>query len=295
MMDRIDTSPPNTPVLLIKDELFGVEQIANATLNIELSDETLRFGVFCNNSWVWVEDYSLSVVLNAETRLQTLQNIYQHHPFLSSNSWKTVNISFSSPHFTLLPTALFRKEYAEEYLKLVAGKLGDQEKTFYSQAADTDMVNIFGIDGSLADWFKGVYALQEPTFSHQTSALIKGTRSVAVENQGQPTAVLYFEDGLMNVVVMRQSELLLCNKFSFRNPFDTTYCILFILEQLGIQPAGIQVILYGEITPYSDSFVEITKFLPEVSFGQRPATIGYAAQLDDLPEHRYFSLYALAS
>lgn len=289
-----DITPTITPDLLIKDEFFGVDQIEYATLNIELSDETLRFGVVHNNTYVWVEDYSLSVVLNAETRLQTIQSIYHQHSFLASNFWKSIHISFNSPHFTLIPAAFFRKEYAEEYLKLVAGKLGNNERTFYSQIEDNEMVNVFGVEGPLADWFLEIYPHQKPVFSHQTSTLIEGSRPIAAQNETQPTVVLYFENGLMNVVVMRQTQLLLCNKFSFKNPYDMTYCVLFILEQLNLQPSDIQVVFYGEITPYSDSYIEMTKFLPSTTFGKRPARIAYTPELDDLPDHRYFSLYALA-
>lgn len=288
-----DTTPPITPDLLIKDAFFGVDQIEHSTLNIELSDETLRFGIVHDNAYVWVEDYSLSVVLNAETRLQTLQSIYHQHAFLASNFWKGVHISFNTPHFTLIPSAFFRKEYAEEYLKLVAGKLANNERTFYSEVKDSQMVNIFGVEGPLTDWFLEIYPQQNPVFTHQTSTLIEGARTIAIKNQAQPTVVLYFENGLINVVVMQQTQLLLCNKFSFKNPYDMTYCVLFILEQLHIKPADIQVVFYGEITPYSESFIEMTKFLPNTMFGKRPTQLTYTPALDDLPDHRYFSLYAL--
>ena len=101
---------------------------------------------------------------------------------------------------------------------------------------------------------------------------------------------IHLEQHYFTMVFTEQEQLLFCNRFPYQTPAELTYLILFGLNQLQVSPEEMQVKLYGEITPYSDLYTELAKFLPELSFGKNPATMNYISLFEDIPEHRYFGL-----
>lgn len=69
------------------------------------------------------------------------------------------------------------------------------------------------------------------------------------------------------------------------------YFVMFVLDSLQLTPENVSCYLYGEITPYSEDYQLLKKFLPHLLFGKNPKKLALGDVFEDLPEHRYFSLY----
>ena len=66
-----------------------------------------------------------------------------------------------------------------------------------------------------------------------------------------------------------------------------------MLDEQKLLPETANVVLYGEITPFAESYASLSRFLPHLSFGHTPPGLSLASEFDDLPDHRYLSLYGL--
>jgi hypothetical protein len=210
---------------------------------------------------------------------------------LALNNWKAITVTFNTPHFTLVPTDLFRKEYIATYLQLIMGRnLSENDQVLSSPIDKIDARNVFAVEKEIWDWLLNTYSLHSPTVHHQTDALIQSTFK-QTQIKSEPTACLHFEDEYVTITVVKNGQLMICNKFAYKIAADMTYFVLFVLDNLKIKPDKINVHLSGEITPYSENYESLSQFLPTMTFSKLPKELSLSPSFEDLPEHRYLSLY----
>ena len=287
----IDTQPVAS--IVAHDDYFDPQNASEMELLLEVSPNRFRFCVFeaAQPRCVALEDYAISNPL--EETQTALTRIYEEHPFLGFQTWKSVRVSFNMPHFTLVPNEYFRKEYTESYLQLVRGQdMAATEQALSHELLLVQARNVFAVNSAVREWFLNTYTLPTVGFLHQTSALIDGTLRQPTPQPAKATVALYFEDEFMTIVVAQEAKLLMCNKFAYKDAADMVYFVLFTLETLHLKPNDVAARLYGEITPYSDDYQSLQRFLPHLTFGKNAVNLQLPAVFEDFPEHRYFSLYS---
>jgi Protein of unknown function (DUF3822) len=283
----------NTPTLEIKDEHFDADRLADYELCLEIGDARFRYGVFetTSKAFRWLADYSFSSLLNENQLLNSLHQLYLEHPVLGSNRWKSIKVVINNATFTLIPEDFFRKEYATQYVQIMRGSaLRDQEMVLSHPIANSAARNVFVADRLLWEWLQHTYSMHRITIFHQSSALIAGTTLLA-NSLGKTVACMYFEDDMLTLCIVKEGQLLFCNKYLHKAATDLTYYVLFVLNTLHILPSVLYCELSGEITPYSESYQLLQKFLPNLRFGTLLEGLQLGDAFENLPEHRYFSLY----
>ena len=285
-----------SPIVAIRQDSFDSAQTEQSVLCVEVGKEHLRFAYLdAKKRLSWLEDFSFPSLLIERSLADNLPAIFQDHPILSAGPWQQVLVTVNSPAFTLIPTPLFRKEYATSYMTLMRGSaLPPHEYAHFFEQPNDNFVSVFNVEHRLANYLAGVYPLQNTTFVHQTSAIIRASAAVEQRLVSTQNLLLYFEDEFVTIILRSNHALRYCNRFGFKNPQDLMYYILYVLEELRLEPYSVNILLYGEITPFSDSYTSLSEFLPHMMFGQTPAGMRFNGDFDDLPEHRYLSLYGLS-
>lgn len=289
----IVTQAAITPLLEIKDEKFNSEKCSEYELMLELGAERLRFFVLGgpNKQVLCLEDYTIGGLPTDNKWSNWLKQLFEEHPFLGNNLWKNVTVCFNTPYFTLIPDAYFRKEYVNNYLGLVKGEISETEQLLHHEVRKLAARNVFSVDKDLWEWLLSTYTLHLPNFIHQTSTLIEGALTLSSAEKNRTLMTFYFEDDFVTLTLVKKGSLIFCNKFGYKTPNDMGYFVMFVLDSLQLLPQDVQGILYGEITPYSEDYQLLQKFLPHLHFGKNPSGITFGDVFEDLPEHRYFSLY----
>ncbi|WP_460913290.1 DUF3822 family protein [Spirosoma areae] len=283
------------PTVAVRSDSFDPRQTATSTLCLEVGRDRFRLLVQDKRRRaIYLEDYTVPSLLNDRPLTSVLPDVFRGHALLSSGPWQQIRIGVNSPSFTLVPKPLFRKEYAGSYLALMRGsELPAHEFTLTYDHEAEGFLSVFSLDHPLADYFSEIYPLQPITFVHQTSALLLATANLDRSSLMPINVYLYFEDEFITVICRSEHKLRYCNRFGYRNVQDLTYYILYVLDEQKLNPETIRVSLYGEITPFAEAYVELSRFLPHLLFGQAPAGLTLAAGFDDLPDHRYLNLYGL--
>ncbi len=289
----IDTQTHIDTIISLTDDSFDINSIADYELFIELGPENLRLCIINakNAACVCLEDYSFSSLMSDIPLLDSLTELYKQHSFLNQDHWKEVMILFNTPVFTLIPDDLFRKEYMANYLKLVRGKeVDDINQILTSTVGNIGAKNVFAIKKDLWEWLLNIYSFHTPHIKHQIDSVIDITFTQS-KTSDKPVAVgLHFEGTTMTVAIVKENQLQLCNKFSFKVASDMVYYVLFILKNLNIEVGDADLKLYGEVTLYSDRYELLAKFMPYISFGRLPSNITFSDVFSDIPEHRYSNL-----
>ncbi len=282
-----------TPTVKVADPEFDAKSISNCTLCIEIDESRFRFCFVRADSMqcLWLEDYAFDTFLNEGEYLEKLRTIAQQHPHLLSDQWKDVRVAVNTRDFTMIPVTLFRREYAGNYLQMATGHESLSDDRVLSHLMPyVNAQTVFTIPNGWSDWLLGLYPLQTIDFYHLTSPLVMGTIVSHSEYGESKLLTVHMEENHFTLVYSDDKQLKFCNRFPFQNPLELTYLVLFSMNQLEVLPDEVKVKLYGEITPYSDVYVELAKFLPSLRFGRKPTTLSYTEGFEDIPEHRYFAL-----
>lgn len=260
-----------------------------SVLNLEIGELRLRFYCEYNQQCLWLEDYTSDVFLSDDEVLENLRLLVFDHPVLSLTGWKAINILVNSDCFTLVPEALFRKEYTPRYLQLTLGHaVLPVRKTLFQHLPRFGCYHVFEMPLAWWEFFRDQFALQQLTFSHLSGALLTG----AAGSPGDlaPRMDIYVQEGYFFATVFEKGKLILCNRYRFQNPEEATFFILSCLNELDYLPEGVRLTLSGETTPFSGLFAELSRFLPHIGFARKPEHLTYPDAFDDLADHRYFAL-----
>jgi hypothetical protein len=92
-------------------------------------------------------------------------------------------------------------------------------------------------------------------------------------------------------VVLEGKNLLFYNTFNYHSAEDFIYYLLFVCEQLHLNPEKTELQLLGEIEKNSAIHLITQKYVRHVQFGERADQADYSYQLQALPKHSYFTLF----
>ncbi|GAB3797068.1 hypothetical protein GCM10028819_15870 [Spirosoma humi] len=284
-----------TPTISIGSDSFDPRLTEHSVLSLEVGRDRFRLLVQDKGGrGIYLNDYTFSSLLSDRSITGVLPEIFRDHPVLSAGPWQEIRIGVNSPSFTLIPAPLFRKEYAGSYLALMRGSALPAHEFAQSFAHKSEgFLSVFNLEHPLADFFSEMYPLQPLTFVHQVGALIQATADLDRLALTPDNVYLFFEDEFVTVIYRHAHQVRYCNRFGYKNVQDLTYYILYVLDEQKLDSTQARVSLYGEITPFAESYAELSRFLPNLSFGQTPPGLPTAADFNDLPDHRYLSLYGL--
>ena len=284
-----------TPTVVIRSSLFDPDHTAKSVLCIEVGRDRLRFLVQNGRRrGCYLEDYTFPSLLTDHPLTDMLPDVFRDHPVLSAGPWQDVRVGVNSSSFTLVPQPLFRKEYANSYLALMRGSPLPVHEFAHAYAHEAEgFLSVFNLEHPLFAHFAGAYPLQPLTFIHQTGALIQATADVDRRSLTPHNVYLYFDDEFVTVIYRQSHQLRYCNRFGYKNVQDLSYYVLYVLDEQKLPTETTNIILYGEITPFAESYTSLSRFLPNLSFGQTPPGLSLAPEFSDLPDHRYLSLYGL--
>lgn len=293
--DAVQTAVTLAPTVTVRSDSFDPAHSNKSVLCLEVGRDRLRVLVQdLHGRALYLEDYAFPSLLTNQSVTSILPTIFRHHTVLAAGPWQAIRIGVNSSLFTLIPKPLFRKEYAGSYLALMTGSMLPIHEFAQAHAHEAEgFLSVFNLEHALADYFSEVYPLQPLTYVHQISALLLATADLDRHILTPDSIYLYFEDEFVTIIHRKAHQLQYCNRFGYKNVSDLTYYVLYILDEQGINPEVTTLSLFGEITPFSDTYVEMSRFLPRLAFGHSPSGLTRAAAFNDLPDHRYLSLYGL--
>lgn len=284
------------PKTTIRTYSFDPENTGQSVLCLEVGQDRFQLLVRDKRGQAsCLEDYRFSPLSTEQSLLGVLPDVFRNHEILLAGPWQEIRVGINSASFTLIPEPLFRKEYAASYLALMRGStLPTHEFAQVYAHKAAGFLSAFNLEHALFDYFSETYALQPLVFVHQTSALIQATADLDRRSLTTTGVYLYFEDEFVTILYWKDHQLHYCNRFGYKNVQDLAYYILYVLDEQSLSAGAVPISLFGEITPFSEAFSELSRFLPTLSFGTVPAGLTLAPEFHDLPDHRYLSLYGLS-
>ncbi|MEJ8801904.1 DUF3822 family protein [Pontibacter sp. H249] len=276
----------------IQDEAFSLAQVSTCNLYISVSHKAIRLAVVDTNrnKFVVLQDYELISVFNPQQIAEQLLLIATDSPLLQEKNWLTVRVSVSNQHFTLVPETLYDPEHQVDYLRLHA-QVNHHEVIMAYRHNGLEAMNIFAIDAAIHEAILYTFPERQVQFVHQTSAL---TKSILMQADRTARKIYAFiERNYVTVLVAGPAGLEFCNIFHYLSPEDFIYYVVFVMQEMKLNPEQETITVWGDITHDSTLFSTLQKYIRNVKLGKKPADVEYSYKFQDLFEHRYFELYSM--
>jgi len=264
----------NPPSINLIDESFDVKKSNQYHLSIIGDENKSSFAV-------------LDTKTNKYLVLQETKNLTDFSVLGADDKWASVSCAIAHHKFTLIPNALFDAENKESLLGFNHPANAD-EKIHSDILRTLDARNLFTVSGKLEADIKSQFV--NAKVIHSSSAFIEGLLSQN-KNNSDKKVFANFHSGYFEVVILAGRELLFSNAFQHKTSEEVTYYLLFVYEQLHLNPETIELVLSGEIEKTAKKHALLYTYIRNIKFASLPENFKYSYKLDEIHAHRFFSLF----
>jgi hypothetical protein len=209
-------------------------------------------------------------------------------------NWLTGNFShkriiLDQGKSTLVPNALFKEEDKETIYNFnVAGGPYPAEVLGHDKLVSFNAYVVYHIPEDMRRLVEQYFSTAQTI--HYSSALIQ---PIYLKNMNRENdQLLYVNVAASRVDIMRikGKKLDYFNSFRYNTSEDLIYFIIFVVEQLGLNPESADLMMMGEVDKHSSITDLVMKYIRNVSFAKRNDEFRYSFVFDQLPGHYYFNL-----
>lgn len=285
------------PLTLVNyyDRLFDQALTGQYSLSIRVDPDGLSFSVYSPlvSRYIGIESVLLQqgpAFSSGETAKTVfsdrLKDFLIHHEWIL-NPFRHVSLIVHSPVYTLIPHALYNPESRAEYLAF-AHQL-EQTNVVHEQflnAAEAWLVYSVNksIDEVIEQYFGSARLL------HHAGAMIETILPHYRHNELQNPVFVNVRQGSFDIIVLNDGRLRYCNSFSWKANEDLVYYLIFVLDQLALNPENVPVMLSGLLEPDSALFALLQQYIRHVGFMQNPETAKPGISLPVSNDYKFFDL-----
>jgi len=233
-----------------------------------------------SNHWVAVEVLQCSEedMEDTETLLQQLK---QQSGLLQYTGLE-IKIFIRTANAMPIPTAL-----VSEATQLLHIQFGLQKKDMDITGQVNDEISV--ALKTNADWLSPFTQLFPQASLHTSLASLISQSLSESSSSDLPLLQLVFCHGLVELVLVKNNQLLMAKCFRFNAVEDMDYQLLNICRQLNIGTAEIAVKVQGLVAEGSPLHQSLLKYFADVQFA-KPSTAGWGVAFKTIPDHYFTSL-----
>lgn len=276
----------------IKDEKFDVDHLHQYCLLIHMGVRDLQIGIVDDqNRLVFFEDYIFQNLNSSDDQWALLKELFEAHHLLTAGFWKKVKFSIKNNKLVQVPGALFVKDAAAEYLKLNARFDPKKEVVLHCENVKSNIVTVFALHKGIHQWICDLYPNSSVGFMHQSACLIEGILHEKVDEK--PPLFVYIDRFKLHILSVKGGRLMYYNQFSIQHFSDYLKYIMLVLNTMHMDQKNSKIILWGYIGKNSPHSIEFSKYIKNVSFGERPKYLKFGYLFDEIQDHHFYDLYSL--
>lgn len=226
-------------------------QISLNGLSFLITDENQNQILFENEEWFYATTpFEL---------LTELENLLNKLP--KATSFEKVSVIYATPVYTVVPEVLFDERKASEYLKFNSKILVND----YISHDQLDVLNLVVVYVPLMNINNALFdKLGSFEYFHLATVLMDAFYKI--HDKSETRVFLHVRDSSLDCVVFKEDRLELCNSYPYASPEDFLYYLLFMMEQLKLNPDKIPISLCGEIQENDAIHELLYKYIRHIDF-----------------------------
>lgn len=190
---------------------------------------------------------------------------------------------------TLVPEALYNEQEKVSIFEFnVAGGPYKVNELHTDHIQQLNTYAIFHLPSAINDLIDRFFP--DAIVLHHSTTIIQ---SLFLKHMNQETDKQLFVNtgrSRMDMIRFIGKKLEYYNSFRYNTAEDFMYYLIFVLEQLGLNPESVELMMIGEIDRHSTLSDLVHKYVRNIKFVERNNDFRYSFVFDQLPGHYYFNL-----
>ncbi|MFH1121409.1 MAG: DUF3822 family protein [Bacteroidota bacterium] len=277
------------------DRLFDQALTSQYNLSIRIDPDGLSFSVYSHlvSRYIVLESVILQKTSGSSSGepvhhdpADRLNGFLIKHPWLLQQFRHTVIIR-NSLIYTLVPHALYETAKKAAYLEFVyKTRKSTVIHEQFLNAADAWVVYSLGRDISdlLDHHFKGA------RFMHHAGAMIETILPRYRHKELRNPVFVNIRAGSFDMIVLKEGTLRYCNSFLWKTNEDLVYYLIFVLDQLALNPENITLMLLGLIEETSSLHELLRRYVRNIDFISNAEVPKSGISLSVANEYKFYDL-----
>jgi hypothetical protein len=258
------------------DESFDGKDSAGYDLILEIGDKTFGYSI-------------RDIEKNKYIALGYFRN--QRNDILNAHAWMdkpfhSVHGIVANARVTLIPESLYLESEKTSYFNFLHEK-EPGEVVLSDKLEHLGIYSVYSIPGNCINELNKKFT--NISFCHISSHLI-GNIWMTVKNKNGQMVFLNLREEQFDLLAFEGNKLKYSNVFTFQTAEDIAYYVIFVFEQLNLNPEEITLTLSGTIDRFSPVYDVLFRYIRNIDFVSRNEGFNYSYFFKDIPGHFYFSL-----
>ncbi len=281
-------SEPIVPAIKKYDEALEKELSKQYELSIQLAPDGFFFCLFHSelNKYLSIESVRFSRINNDLDYINKFEQFIRTHEWLSL-SYKSIKILFENPTSILIPASLYSENDIDLYARFNFS-LPENHICSTDHIKSIDAYLVYHISEKLNKKIQQLF----PTHKlNSVSANLIEALLINFKNVGSGKRMFVnVKDTFLDIAIIEDKQVLFFNTFSYQSIQDFIYYIIFVIEQLNINPEYIDLTFSGIIDKKSKLFETAYTYIRNINFQKLPTIYNYSYIFNDVSSHYYFNL-----
>lgn len=241
----------------------NIDQNLYKTLSIQVSLSGLSFCIL-NTTSNTIIDYKKIEFDKKQTPsllLDKLKHIFNTETAIQQD-FKSVNVVHKNELATLVPQSLFNEDCIADYLKF-NNKILSTDFITYDTITTQDMMNVYVPYVNINNFIYDTFGAFE--FKHFSTVLLE---NILLHKDYSEANKMYIhvDNNHFEIIVTKAHKFVLYNSFEYFTKEDFIYYILFVAEQLELNPESFEAIVFGAIETEDELHNILYKYVRHVNF-----------------------------
>lgn len=241
----------------------NIENITKKRLSVQVSLIGLSFLVTSEDGEedVFFYEKTLSHTTSPEELLYDLEAILSDNDIFNVN-FQEISVVYSTPIYTIVPSAIFDPTRASEYLKFNS-KILANDYISHDPLNNEEILVVYVPYININNFLFEKYGAFN--YFHSCTVLLNLILEKEKNNLGSKV-FLHLQHNHFDCIVIKNGLLELCNSYAYKSPEDFIYFTLFCLEQLELSPEVTEVLLCGAIEKDDENYNIAYTYIRNLNF-----------------------------
>ena len=271
------------------DQALNKARSKKYELSIQFAPDGFSFCLFDTetNKFLALVSYSCQGFNDTDDLASELETICKKSEWLNNLSYARVRILYESQKTTLIPDPLFdiseKQNIADFSYQKPSGDIIVTDKL-----KNPDAHIIYHLPENIINVFDKLFPGNK-IVSH--AGILIEILLILFKNQPEQKRVfINARNSFFDIVITEGKKLLFFNSFKYSTKEDFIYYLIFVIEQLNLNPEEIELRLSGFINKQSNLFDYAYKYIRNIQFLSFSNTFQYSYIFNEVPKHYYFNL-----
>jgi hypothetical protein len=259
------------------DESFNKGNAGHYELSLLAGEKHVSYSVF---------DAERNHYLAVESYRNTLSDLNEPGSMIRL-PYRNIRIIIENRRSTLVPAELFDPSEMNTYLSPTVDLTGN-DRYFHDRLLQPEIVTVYAVTESVAAELDDLFPGRKTC---HLSTVLMDTIWMFYKNQLPGTRMfIHIGEEDFSLLIFDKKALIYNNSFHYQTPEDLVYYVIFVMEQLDLNPEEIPLTVMGKIDREAPLFELLFRYIRRIDFAMRNEAVGFSPVFNTIPEHYFFPL-----